>query len=66
MKVLQQLTNMSDKLFTNKIFLYVMFFIALLQIVFFIDSRKFNALFFLIAFGIILRQFTFNNALENT
>lgn len=62
MKVLQQLTNMSDKLFTNKIFLYVMFFIALLQIVFFIDSRKFNALFFLIAFGIILRQFTFNNA----
>jgi hypothetical protein len=62
MKVLQKLNEISDKMFTNKIFLYFMFFVAVLQVVFFIDSRKFNALFFFIAFGIILRQFTFNNA----
>ena len=62
MNFLQKMNNMINNLFSNKIFLYVMFFIAVVQTVFLIDSKRFNALFFLIALGIICRQFTVNIA----
>ena len=52
-----------EQLFTNKFFLYLMFFLTMMSIVGYIVKQKFDAVLFFIAFGIIMYRYNQNMSL---
>tara|TARA_Y100000389_G_C17302850_1_gene433857 strand:- start:295 stop:837 length:543 start_codon:yes stop_codon:yes gene_type:complete len=49
-----------EKLFTNKIFLYVVAFLTIMTVLGYISEKKYDSILFLIAFGIIIHRFNKN------
>ena len=50
----------AEKLFTNKMFLYVILVLTILTVLGYIAQKKTDSVLFLIAFGIFMRQFNKN------
>jgi len=50
----------AEKLFTNKMFLYVVLILTILTVLGYIAQKKMGSVLFLIAFGIIMKQFNQN------
>lgn len=49
-----------EKLFTNKIFLYVVAFLTIMTVLGYITEKKYDSILFLVAFGIIIHRFNKN------
>lgn len=52
-----------EQLFTNNFFLYLMFFLTMMSIIGYIVKQDFDAVLFLIAFGIIMYRYNQNMSL---
>ena len=51
-----------ERLFTNKNFLYAILFLTIVTVLGYITQRKYDSVLFMIAFGIIIKQFNKNMA----
>lgn len=52
--------KLAEKLFTNKMFLYVVLILTILTVLGYIAQKKMDSVLFLLAFGVIMRQFNKN------
>lgn len=63
MKLSENTMKYSKKIFNNTYFLYFMLVLAIMNVVLYLNTNNYEALFMFVSVGIILKQFTENNSI---